>query len=701
MPTMKKLFLPVIAILITLAIGAGLKSFLTPALHHPYLIVDGAEGIRLTILQLGQSDAGQCNRAVSALISAIQSSCPLCKIVQSTCTSELDAAQRQWFGESPLQIPSARMASGITLYESTNSAFALLACQESERIAASNPPDARVICQPANTPRPLPVVQSQKIDQCLTAYDFFRLGALVLALVLTALLWNSYAINRRSLLAVSERQTSGSARYSHLPRFSWTQRLTVAGMDAFLLFAAFALLVFPGRDDFSAWFRFDIGSVTIHIALVGFTVSWFWVVLEHYHRRRPFWDELREVLHVVFISLLLASMAVVVTGADISRVGYLMTWGIAFVLVPLGRVVSRSLLDWLGLWKLPAVIIGTGDNARKAYLAIKDEHALGYCINAFLRPSSIREHESEKGTRLNDPTTVREEILDIVVLQIGNDIRTSLQALGNPIVIIALDDLDQRISSAIVKAVGASQLLFHFIPQLRELPLLDADLSPFLNHELALLTVKNNLKKRTFQWIKRCVDLAFAIPGIILAAPLIGIAALSIYSISRGNPFYFQRREGYRGRDIMVWKLRTMYVNADRLLGEYLQENPVAKKEWETFYKLSEDPRILPGIGNFLRRTSIDELPQLWNVIMGDLSLVGPRPFPHYHLDAFSEDFREIRREVKPGITGIWQISARSEGNLESQEHFDTYYIRNWSIWLDLYILWRTVDTVLLGRGAK
>jgi lipopolysaccharide/colanic/teichoic acid biosynthesis glycosyltransferase len=282
-----------------------------------------------------------------------------------------------------------------------------------------------------------------------------------------------------------------------------------------------------------------------------------------------------------------------------------------------------------------------------------------------------------------------------------DDLKSCLRTLGTPYVVFALGDLSDPNKRMLIKTVATSHMFYHVIPEFRELPVLDADISPFLNHELAMLTFRNNLRRRTFRWLKRLIDLVVALPGVIVAAPVIAVSAVLIFVASPGNPFYAQRREGLFGKDIFVWKLRTMRQGADRLLNEYLQQNPAAKLEWETKFKLTNDPRILPIVGKLFRRMSIDELPQLWNVIKGDLSLVGPRPFPHYHLNSFSKDFRELRREVKPGITGLWQICVRSEGDLADQEYFDSYYIRNWSMWLDFYILWRTIDAVVLNEGAR
>ncbi|WGR91206.1 sugar transferase [Bradyrhizobium sp. ISRA435] len=192
-----------------------------------------------------------------------------------------------------------------------------------------------------------------------------------------------------------------------------------------------------------------------------------------------------------------------------------------------------------------------------------------------------------------------------------------------------------------------------------------------------------------------------AVPLALLALPVVALAAISIKLIDPGPAFFVQERIGHRGRLVKMHKLRTMYANSNHLLEEHLNRNPQARAEWRQFFKLRNDPRILPVIGNFLRRSSIDELPQLWNVIRGDMSLVGPRPLPAYHAEQLDEEFRSLRTSVLPGITGLWQVSSRSDGDLQVLREQDLFYIRNSSLWLDVYILLQTLPAVLGARGAR
>jgi len=213
-------------------------------------------------------------------------------------------------------------------------------------------------------------------------------------------------------------------------------------------------------------------------------------------------------------------------------------------------------------------------------------------------------------------------------------------------------------------------------------------------------TAETGLLIRRNRAAKRAADCILGFPLALLALPVVCFFALWIRLLHRGPAFFAHEREGYGGRVIRVWKLGTRHPDAEALLERYLQGSPEAREEWRRCFKLKDDPRVLPGIGRLLRRTSLDELPQLWNVLRGEMSLVGPRPLPAYHLAQFSPQFRALRSRVVPGITGLWQVSARDEDGIQALQSLDTEYIRHWSVWLDLGILLRTVRAVTRRRGA-
>ena len=181
------------------------------------------------------------------------------------------------------------------------------------------------------------------------------------------------------------------------------------------------------------------------------------------------------------------------------------------------------------------------------------------------------------------------------------------------------------------------------------------------------------------------------LPGIALIAALVKLG-------SRGPVFYGHERIGEGGRTFRAWKFRTMVQNADDLLEKYLESNPELRAEWAAHHKLRTDPRVTK-IGRFLRQTSLDELPQIWNVTRGEMSLVGPRPIVREEAVKYGEEL-DLYGMVRPGITGLWQVSGRSDTSYEGRVAMDVHYVRNWSVWLDIYLLARTVGVVLRRQGA-
>lgn len=201
------------------------------------------------------------------------------------------------------------------------------------------------------------------------------------------------------------------------------------------------------------------------------------------------------------------------------------------------------------------------------------------------------------------------------------------------------------------------------------------------------------------QRVKRGVDVALVIVSAPLWVPVCALLALIVWSEDRESPLFLQHRIGRGGASFTAWKLRTMVPDAEAVLRARLAGDAALRREWDTYFRVENDPRRT-RVGRVLRRFSLDELPQLVNVLKGDMALVGPRPLTDYHVATLPADVREVRQRVRPGLTGLWQVSGRSDVGNDAMAHWDTYYVHNWSLRLDARILVRTVRVVLTGSGA-
>jgi len=199
-------------------------------------------------------------------------------------------------------------------------------------------------------------------------------------------------------------------------------------------------------------------------------------------------------------------------------------------------------------------------------------------------------------------------------------------------------------------------------------------------------------------WAKRISDVVLAGAGGLLLLPLACAISLCIKLQSPGPVLYGQWRIGRGGKKFRAWKFRSMRSDADQVLEAYLQSDPELRSEWERTQKLRFDPRVT-SLGRFLRRTSLDELPQLLNVLAGEMSLVGPRPIVEAEVSRYGDNF-DLYKRVPGGVTGLWQVSGRSDTTYAERVSLDTFYIMNWSVWLDLCIIFRTFGVVLRSRGA-
>jgi len=360
-----------------------------------------------------------------------------------------------------------------------------------------------------------------------------------------------------------------------------------------------------------------------------------------------------------------------------SRATLVLAAAFSLVFLPVGRWLVRRLARRWAWWREPVVLVGAGTRTRLA-LDLFDRSAGEY---------------QPVGLLLTDPPE-SEQDADLPVLGSLSD-ADAVAAAG---IQLAFADLE---GPGAESALDRLRLVFSRVIILRDFTELPVEGVQVRNFGGVLgLEYGSNLLRRQTRWVKRCMDLAVGLVALVLTLPVIVLAVLAVRLRSPGPALFWQEREGLEGRTIRVPKIRTMIPDAEARMEELLATDDVLRAQWERGYKLREDPRLIPRLGRLLRRWSVDELPQLWSVVRGDMSLVGPRPFPHYHLEALSPQARDLRNRVRPGLTGLWQVSARGIADVGEQQYYDIYYIRNWSLWLDIYVLAHTVSAVVTGRGA-
>jgi Undecaprenyl-phosphate galactose phosphotransferase WbaP len=396
-------------------------------------------------------------------------------------------------------------------------------------------------------------------------------------------------------------------------------------------------------------------------------------------------EELRRSFRATMVALFVHATILISTDAlEPRRLFGLAIWPLLVPTAYFIRSLCKGLLSRKRLFGVPFVVIGSGEKARSAICEMLANPKLGLVpVAAFS----------------GDYGQVR-TIADVpIVGPLDRSWTTELPYTSHR-VLIALSrqeadasellNLQQklagryRIVAVLADMIGPGMLLTTVKP---------------LGARLYLEVAHRRFDRRA-RLLKRSFDLAISVPVFIAALPFIIGAAIAIKLSSRGPAFFSQLREGRGGNPIRIYKLRTMVPDAEARLADYLATDQAARIEFQTTFKLRNDPRIIPRVGQFLRRSSIDELPQIWNIVKGDMSLVGPRIMPVKEVTQYSEQGQVLRRDVPPGLTGFWQITHRNDSDLHIREVADSFYVNNWSVWLDSWILLKTVKVVLTGSGA-
>jgi undecaprenyl-phosphate galactose phosphotransferase len=412
-----------------------------------------------------------------------------------------------------------------------------------------------------------------------------------------------------------------------------------------------------------------------HGVIVTGLLLWF-NYLGHYNRRNPFWTELKQVLTGVILAALLDGFAQYALKVQFSRLWLGLNWVMVGTLVVAIRLLIKESLVRAGVWQCPTILVGSGGTIEAARAALTAERLLGYEVVDTLDISAHSQTENARVTRL---------------------IRHVYHRHGACFVVFAADAADVPRIEPIVTELHRQRIPFAVIPSIFGMSVLGLRSDYFFSHDVVLLTSQHNLSEPLTRAVKRVFDVVLASALLLVLAPFF-LMTVALIARDGGPAFFSHRRVGMHGRPFGCLKFRTMVTNADAVLKRVLESDPAAAREWARDFKLRNDPRITP-IGRFLRKTSLDELPQLINVLRGEMSLVGPRPIIEAEIERYGDDIRYYL-EARPGLTGLWQVSGRNDSGYARRVQLDAWYVKNWSLWHDITILLKTVRVVLSKEGA-
>jgi Undecaprenyl-phosphate galactose phosphotransferase WbaP len=373
-------------------------------------------------------------------------------------------------------------------------------------------------------------------------------------------------------------------------------------------------------------------------------------------------EEIRRIFHCVSIVLLLVLCTTFLwhNAQSYSRSIVMVFWALGAPAVLLARYAGRTLLARTGWWGVSAVVFGSGAAVQRVLHTLRDSR-LGVRVVGVVSDCLS-----------NTPVSSAH----YAIIAMAHNSELALQHLIQDYCkgyrhILLVPDLPGVCSSGITAREIGGEIGF-------ELP--------------------QRLCHRTTGIVKRSLDLLLSIPAILLLSPVFLLIAAAIKLTSRGPVFFGHSRHGRNGDAFKAFKFRTMFLNGDAMLLEHLRRYPDELAAWNRDQKLKNDPRVT-RVGKWLRRYSLDELPQIWNVVLGHMSLVGPRPIVAAEVSRYGHGYGLYTR-VLPGMTGLWQVSGRNNTTYEERVSLDEYYVRNWSIWLDTYILVRTIKVILTAEGA-
>lgn len=403
-----------------------------------------------------------------------------------------------------------------------------------------------------------------------------------------------------------------------------------------------------------------------------------------YTKRFIFWDEITNLIKGSTLAFLLVGLMIFALriSMNVSRIVVILAWIISLFLLPVLRLGIKSLLLKVGLWKKGVLILGAAKTGKLILEGLRRDNTLGYEVRGFLD---------------DDKEKIGREVGGVKVLGRVEEVERWAKETGSKDIVIAIPSISRTRLLQVVERCERVAESIRIVPDAFGLATTGVEVEDISG--ALLLNIRRNLAKPWNIAIKRIFDLIANTIAIVVTLPLFFIISLAIKVDSKGPVFYVEERLGKDKRNFRCYKFRSMFINGDEILKEFLKGNPSAKEEWEKFRKLkSSDPRVT-RVGRFLRKYSLDELPQLFNVLREEMSLVGPRPYLPRELELMEGYVDNILR-VKPGITGMWQVSGRNELSFEDRLRLDEYYIRNWSLEKDFVLILKTIKVLFLREGA-
>ncbi|WBQ13753.1 exopolysaccharide biosynthesis polyprenyl glycosylphosphotransferase [Hyphomonadaceae bacterium BL14] len=426
-----------------------------------------------------------------------------------------------------------------------------------------------------------------------------------------------------------------------------------------------AMAGYPALSDHPA-------GLSLHFAIAGAfsLVMLVWLRSKgHYHRREALTDQLPAILTGCAVAMLGAGAIQFATIEVGSRVLTATHWLILAPALAGTRLAARQALRSAGLWTSPAVLFTAAVRSGAVREVIARHDALGVHVD-----SVVATDDMDKA-RLIDAMR-----------------RASISGRG-VVYAPAPDEQDQH---DVIRALVLEGVPFLLAPQIGPLPT-QAEVLNYPLEDVSFIDVRDPLARPAAEIAKRVFDVAASAGLLVLLAPV--LAAITLAVRADGGPALFrQRRVGRGGRSFDCLKFRSMQLDAEARLDKLIRDNPAIASEWHAFQKLRRDPRITP-VGWLIRKTNLDELPQLINVLRGDMSLVGPRPMTLSQISAYG-DYMTAYARMRPGLTGLWQTNGRNQTTFAERARLDAWYVRNWSLWRDCVILVRTVREVIFARGG-